>query len=296
MSVIFLDIDGVVLTLRAWALPENERAAVKMQHRDPRPDVRRALQMNALRLVSFDAEAVRLVVRLAERTDSRIVISSDWRKTIADGGDFARAKMVEQGIPERLFHPDWHTPIIGSNSHSAKAREVTAWLEAHRQKPPPPPEPTYPVLADPQDRTEFAAAVTQYNAAWKEWLRAKLDYGIDHVILDDEGHDLRHLRLVETRPDTGFAAWEYVLALRFLGGNDPEMGVHKIADADWTRISAAFGGDTLDAAWWLHDEDGGCPADALNGGDEEARAGFWQRLAAVNAPWKPDTSLDKASD
>jgi hypothetical protein len=75
--VIFLDIDGVVLTGRAWRLPENVGAIAYMKRLAGRPDRRKNL-LDALRsLASFDAEAIALVTRLAERTNSRIVISSN---------------------------------------------------------------------------------------------------------------------------------------------------------------------------------------------------------------------------
>jgi hypothetical protein len=78
--VIFLDIDGVVLTGRAWTLPENAGAIAQMKRLVGRPDRRKHL-LDALRsLASFDAEAIALVTRLAERTNSRIVISTTGGK------------------------------------------------------------------------------------------------------------------------------------------------------------------------------------------------------------------------
>jgi HAD domain in Swiss Army Knife RNA repair proteins len=288
-STIFLDIDGVVLTGNAWALPANKAAVELMQNRQ---------STEALEIVSFDTEAVRLVVRLAERTDSQIVISSNWRKTV--GWEFARRKLIEQGISERLFHADCYTLIIGFRE-SNKASEIVAWLDEHRLAPATE-QPDQPSLLKygkqtAELRAKHEADLKKYHADYAAWQRSvSNDHGINYVILEDEGYGFRHLRVIDTLFDTGFTASEYTIALRSLGGTDPEMGVDPIGEADWTRILAAWNNDSHAAARWLHRpccEDAPlAPVSALFG-DEDARTWFWEQLSADTLPIEDFIQLQK---
>jgi HAD domain in Swiss Army Knife RNA repair proteins len=288
--VIFLDIDGVVLTGRAWRLPENVGAIAHMKRPAGRPDRRKNL-LDALRsLASFDTEAIALVTRLAERTNSRIVISSNWRKTV--GPEFAYGKLIARSIPERLFHDDWHTPLVGSHG-DYKAVEISRWLAANRLTPTPT-GPAYPPWeGDPEKRSAawqaaYDTAVAEHDAAMPEYHRAYRAHGIEYVVLEDEPDGLGSHPVIECDFDSGFTAIPYAVALRTLGGLDPEMGVHAIEDADWARILMAFDGSSVAAAKWLQSPHGDqCPAAAL-GGAAEARTWFWERLAEDTKPWTPE--------
>jgi hypothetical protein len=226
-STIFLDIDGVVLTGNAWALPANKAAV----------------------------------------------------------------ELIEQGISERLFHADCCTLIIGFRE-SNKGMEIVAWLDDHRLTPAIEP-PDYPkVLPRSNRKAEWWAKhhdnMEKYHADYAAWQRSVYnDHGINYVILEDDGYNFRHLRVIDTLFDTGFTASEYAIALRTLGGVDPEMGVDPIKEADWTRILAAWNNDSHAAARWLHRpccEDAPlAPVSALFG-DEDARTWFWEQLSADTLP------------
>ncbi len=93
--VIFLYIDGVLLTGRAWDMPVNA-AARELARRDP----------EAAALAStFDPRAVRLLNLLVADTGAKLVISSTWRYTV--GPDETLAKLVAQGVPAGSFHTEW---------------------------------------------------------------------------------------------------------------------------------------------------------------------------------------------
>jgi len=121
--ILFLDIDGVLLSGRAWMLPSNrllkERAA----------DLSRRQALDLLgREATFDACAVALAVRVCAATGAHIVVSSSWRYTV--GLEGTRAKLLHQGIPAHLLHPDWACPMIRHGSPS-KGADISNWLEEH---------------------------------------------------------------------------------------------------------------------------------------------------------------------
>jgi hypothetical protein len=76
---IYLDVDGVVTT-------------VAYQHRAGKD--------------SLDPTQVARVAALVQMFDAQVVVSSTWR--VAD----CRPTLVEAGLPEGCFHPDWRTAIL----------------------------------------------------------------------------------------------------------------------------------------------------------------------------------------
>jgi HAD domain in Swiss Army Knife RNA repair proteins len=117
--IIFLDIDGGLLSTTTWGLPANVRL----------------LREEATRMMStwefseratFDPTSVMLVNRLCHRTGARIVLSTSWRKSF--GVPETRAKLVAEGIEDALFHADYSCPL---GSMLDKARDILAWLVGH---------------------------------------------------------------------------------------------------------------------------------------------------------------------
>jgi hypothetical protein len=121
--ILFLDIDGVLLSGRAWLLPVNRRlqaAGAKL--------IRQAASKLIGRDAVFDACAVALVSRICEATGAQIVVASSWRYTV--GYEQTRAKLEEQGLPEAIFHKDWACPL-GDLSTPDKGADIRRWLEEH---------------------------------------------------------------------------------------------------------------------------------------------------------------------
>jgi hypothetical protein len=121
-SVVFLDIDGVLLPGRAWRLPENADLAAALRDGRHTPG-------EAAARVAFDRGAVERLNRLCEETGARLVVHSNWRHTV--GPDATRAKLVEQGVDERHFHADWWTPTFRSFRSPRKYYDVVDWLDDH---------------------------------------------------------------------------------------------------------------------------------------------------------------------
>lgn len=119
----FLDIDGVLLSGRAWLLPANQRLQATMRTKSGRAAV-----MHLAADAVFDPVAVELVNRVAVATGAGIVVSSSWRYTA--GPTATRGKLLEQGLLERLMHPDWACAPTGPGGGD-KPRDIARWLEDH---------------------------------------------------------------------------------------------------------------------------------------------------------------------
>ncbi|MFH5925489.1 HAD domain-containing protein [Roseomonas xinghualingensis] len=121
--VLFLDIDGVLLSGRAWMLPQNRELQARATGL-PRCEASEAIGREAV----FDASSVALVTRICEVTGVQLVVCSSWRYTV--GLDQTRAKLLEQGLPEEILHPDWACELFCHGSPD-KGVDVHRWLSKH---------------------------------------------------------------------------------------------------------------------------------------------------------------------
>ncbi len=101
-QIVFVDIDGVLLSRAAWGSPANVRLLAEEA-------VRAMATFESSARASFDPVSVVLVNRACHRTDRLIVLSTSWRKSY--GIPETRAKLVAEGIEEALFHPDYACPL-----------------------------------------------------------------------------------------------------------------------------------------------------------------------------------------
>jgi hypothetical protein len=126
--ILFLEIDGVLLSGRAWLMPRNRalRAwTATMKPRDAFSEVGRD--------AVFDPCAIALLVQICEATGARLVVSSGWRYTV--GVAETRAKLVEQGVGENLFHENWACPHQ-RHGQPDKYVDIQNWLEGHGAREP----------------------------------------------------------------------------------------------------------------------------------------------------------------
>lgn len=109
MKIIFLDIDGVILTRRTMIAHGRNWSAAK-------PDL----------------VLCQTLIRCCEKGGVRIVVSSTWRDT----PDKCRAKLKEGGLLNCL-HKSWATPLDAKLSPGGiylgrtRGLEIHAWLLAH---------------------------------------------------------------------------------------------------------------------------------------------------------------------
>lgn len=234
MKVVFVDIDGVVLPERAWAMPCNEGARKKL-YAAPGHDYNAVRA--ALRDVRMDACVIGLLCRLWSVTGAKLVISSNWRHTV--GAKFAFEKLVGEGIPLEAFHQVFAAPLTRIRDPE-KGNDILAWLDNNRVLPRPP-RPEWRPFED-QDN-EYRAAAHAFRDSWQH-------HGIEYVVFDDDAYQLPNAIRVD--PANGISMRDYRIACRALGGVDPELGLHALDPADEDRILAAFCDDRFAAADWLH--------------------------------------------
>lgn len=122
MTVIFLDIDGVLCT----------PLSVRLDWLLRRPMDRQC----------FDPIALHLLRRLVKRTGARVVLSSSWRYSLEDSDPFTQKIMANfYRVLASNGTPVWDTaPILGRS----KGEEIAAWLGRH-------PESCYAILDDRAD-------------------------------------------------------------------------------------------------------------------------------------------------
>lgn len=126
--ILFLDIDGVLLSGRACLMAENialRARTASMVPRDAFSEIGRA--------ALFDPCAIALVIEICEATDARLVVSSGWRYTI--GVAETRAKLLEHGIEDRLFHEDWACSLQ-RHGPPHKYVDIQNWIEGHGAREP----------------------------------------------------------------------------------------------------------------------------------------------------------------
>lgn len=99
MRILFLDLDGVLVTARS-----------QFAQRSP----------NAV-----DREGVAMLQAVAEEARARFVISSTWRE--GETHLSFQRRFDEIGIAADLLHEDWATPVLGGD----RQREIDDWLARH---------------------------------------------------------------------------------------------------------------------------------------------------------------------
>ncbi len=139
MKVLFLDIDGPMIPLRAVITPG--RAGPERQR--------------------FDPFAVGMVLRLLNLAPARLVISSTWQEVGRSGME---GLLLWNGIDPAFLHEEWCTQIHGALE--SRTEEIQAWLARH-------PECTaYASLDDDPLDLPGAVTVTFENGMLIEHLKA----------------------------------------------------------------------------------------------------------------------------
>ncbi|WP_370156503.1 HAD domain-containing protein [Ferrovibrio sp.] len=127
MKVIFLDIDGPLLSHRTRFLPQN---AIEWCRTNvpPLPEAFDRpigpIKEGADRIRHFDPVACELLRRLTIGHSARIVISSSWQKVGRRNMEFI---LEENGIPGEWLHPKWRTDF--RKLGATRAQEIRYWLE-----------------------------------------------------------------------------------------------------------------------------------------------------------------------
>ena len=112
MNVIFLDIDGPLLSRRMWAASENFALLQT-------PVAQR------IALLKFDPGSVGLICRACELAQAQLVLASNWRRTWPGDLGALKRKLEYEGLPPHLWHHNWKLPVLPAGN---KQSELEAWL------------------------------------------------------------------------------------------------------------------------------------------------------------------------
>lgn len=108
MKVLFLDIDGVLISERCfWQA-----------------------QLNHTSVIQFDQRALKALKGLIQRTGAKVVVTSSWR--CAPGEVPARAYLRLRSVLAHNLTPVYgETPRLEQDRHSDRSDEIAAWLAEH---------------------------------------------------------------------------------------------------------------------------------------------------------------------
>jgi hypothetical protein len=227
-NIIFLDVDGVHLTGKYHMMEVNKKKRLEIIESIDKED--RSADYAARKEYSlstvFDPTTIMLVNRLAEKSGAKIVIHSNWRRTV--GHEATKNKLVEQGIKDEYFHEDYYCTY---RMTSEKIHDINQWLDDHRVgESPRRPEPT------------FVNEEGYSKEAHEQWHIDIENYGFDYVIIDDDsiggygGHDFQ----VMPDFDEGFTFEEYRIACGILKVEDLDMDVHILSNDEFEKVNQYF--------------------------------------------------------
>jgi hypothetical protein len=237
MKIIFLDVDGVALTGKSHMLDGNirTRLALNADLGDgvSKHDIRVAYCLAA----TFDQFAIMLINRLAEKSGAKIVIHSNWRRSV--GHVDTKAKLVKEGIREEFFHQDYYCKM---RMTSSKQTDIDSWLDEHRVSERP---------KQPTPRLMFEEGYDQ--EAQSLWHRDVQEYGIEYVIVDDESISNSGWHDCQVYPDfyDGFTLELYRLACGMLRTVDHQLDVHLLSKDELSKVAHHFS-DKRKMNYWLY--------------------------------------------
>lgn len=156
-KVIFLDVDGPMIPVRAYFLPNQTKPASV-----------------------FDSCATAMLQRLIDDFGAKLVISSTWGRF---GKERCEELLSKNGIDPSHLHEDWITPRKMS---SARFHEIGWWLKEH-------PEVTHYVAIDDEELPiDWIASAVKCDAAegfsLRNFKECKLLLGLD------ETHDIDNMK------------------------------------------------------------------------------------------------------
>ena len=109
--LIFIDIDGVLLSFRSWTTAHNA------------PLWRLPVE-SRMKHLELDQTSIGLLVRLCDRAHAKLVLTSTWRKTWPHDLEALHGRLIEQGLRRDLWHTEWMLPVIPD---STKWQELARW-------------------------------------------------------------------------------------------------------------------------------------------------------------------------
>ena len=187
MKIIFLDVDGVFVTSRSWLGTRKKRSGMASE---------------------FDPIALEIIRKLCERTESKIVISSTWRKiSVLESGSENKNNLYntfkKAGLIEYVFMPSWRTVSLDFETRPNDFPSIEKWKGGREID-------EYCLRGDEIDR----------------WLKHNGKDVEKYCIIDDD-YDFTDYQienhLVHTDTREGFLYRDYEKAVRILGLSKKEV-------------------------------------------------------------------------
>lgn len=146
-KVIFLDVDGPMIPVRAYHLPNQTKPASV-----------------------FDPIAAAMLDKLIKMSGAKLVISSTWQ---INGLDGVKELLSKNGIDPAHLHEDWATKSAGRSKFSSmRCNEIKWWLDDH-------PEVEAWVALDDEEldfeQVQFAVKASTYDGlSYRNYLEAQI--------------------------------------------------------------------------------------------------------------------------
>ncbi|RAU20746.1 hypothetical protein CU669_16820 [Paramagnetospirillum kuznetsovii] len=213
-KIAFLDIDDVILTGRAHALPANIARLEAFRATDGV-----GLTLLESQPATFDPVAVAWLNRLAQLSGAKIVVHSSWRKSVGDRETVAH--LISQGVEAAYLH---EKPCCPWKFTSPKIHDISLWLDS----------------AEERGEVIEQFVVIDDSDVWRS---SESDEPSD---LDDDGRPYspmaRHPQglMVQVDPAVGFSPADYRKALDFFGVEDPLFDQSRTIRIERTLSRAEF--------------------------------------------------------
>lgn len=212
MRIIFLDIDGVLLTPYSFDFSYNKKifeflSSNKEEYPKDSLKYINYIQEHA----KFNEESIELINRLCEKSEAKIVIISNWRRSY--GSEKTLNKLIEQGIKKEYFHNDYAAKIRGMSS--SKMDDIYSWLNNNHLNKELKPE--YKDLDIPSKEYD------EQNLKWRNYYDS---HGYDYLIIDDNFLEQNTQLIINE--NIGFNIDYYRIACGYFNITDEYMNVFKI--------------------------------------------------------------------
>lgn len=214
MNILFIGISSVFLPTKAHLIDKNVQLQKNIF-------IQKKTKKEYFLEVTFEPVAVSLINRLCEKTSSKIVIHSDWRRNFTH--EEIKNKLISEGIKEEYLHENCFCTLrLTSN----KLIDIKQWLNDNRVN-------SSPTFERPIAVEHFYKNKKDYNDALD---KANLfdsiynDFGINYVVLDSVPIFGDNENQVFTNEIEGFTTVEYRIACALLNGEDDILTVDSFTE------------------------------------------------------------------
>lgn len=202
-----LDIDGVLLSKKSYLIENNIKVSENLKEKqdylrsnkdkyeDYSSEYKNVFYEYA-KNIEFDKNAINLINRLAEKSNAKIVVLSNWRRRL--NGDKLVEILIDKGIKKEYFHS---VPCAPLKMTSEKIHDLYMWL-------------------DDQKLNEENSKVVV----------------IDDEHISSVMNLSKNIIIANTHFDEGFTVSDYCVAAGFLGTEDKMFSVIQLSEEELSLV------------------------------------------------------------